>query len=69
MSKEKDFITGVANGVFGFLADRPVSVIDPMIESISEACAKELRMAVLEWMDYHRPQIISAIAAASKEAA
>tara|TARA_R110000868_G_scaffold411755_1_gene708912 strand:- start:27794 stop:27982 length:189 start_codon:yes stop_codon:yes gene_type:complete len=55
MSKET--IDGIANGVFAFLHDRPVSVIDPAIKQISEAVAKSFS----EWLDNHEDEIISAI--------
>jgi len=63
MSKEKYFIEGVSSGVFSFLHDRPISVVDPMIEEISNKCA----VKVLEWMEDHSDEIISAIAKAAQK--
>lgn len=54
----EDARRGIANGVFAFLSDRPVSVIDPAIDMISDKMAA----AVRSWMDDHEDEIIETIA-------
>ena len=59
---DREVVEGVARGVFAFLNDRPVSVVDPAIKQISEAVG----MAITDWLDCHEDEIIEAISKQSK---
>jgi len=58
---DKDTINAITNGVFAYLNDRPVSVIDPAISEIS----KKMANAVNDWLNAHEDEIINAIATRS----
>jgi len=60
---DKDVREGVANGVFEFLNDRSISVIDLAIMEISTSVSA----AVVDWIDSHEDQIIEAIAKAQSQ--
>jgi hypothetical protein len=49
---------GAADGMYAFLAERPISVIDPLIDACAKACGKRFEC----WLDAHEEEIIAAIA-------